>query len=63
MTRKGSKARQVAGALGISRRTICRVRANSKKHGDIEGEQQKRGPFAFIPPGIGEVFLLYLSIC
>jgi hypothetical protein len=55
MKRKGVKPCQIAGALGISESSIYRIQVNSKVHGDVDGKPRKRGPSAFIPPGIGEV--------
>jgi len=61
MKRKGVKPCQVAGSLGISESTVYRILANVEKYGDVDGIQQKQGPHAFIPPGIGEVFHFILT--
>ena len=63
LRRKRVKPPQIAGSLGISQSTIYRAIANSKKHGDINGIQQKHSPSTFISPGISEVFrFILLSI-
>ena len=59
MEEKGVKRVQVAAVLGISESTIGRAMRNKVNHGDVEGEQKKRGPKPAFPRGIQDVNSLF----
>ena len=59
---KGHSQEEIAGALGISVRTITNAKHNMKTNGDIETIAKKRGPKSKMDPGMQEVMFAF-SAC
>ena len=62
LTASGIKSEQAAKIYNISARSLRRAKQKLRQHGDVDGEQKRRGPPPSIGPALTEV-PFYLNIC
>jgi len=60
---KGWTEPEIAETLGVSERTVVRVKSRFRKFGDVEGGRKKNGRKSLMDPGMENVwpFLILLT--
>jgi len=56
---QGKQEEQIAQELGVSVRTVQRVKHRFKKHGDVEGGRRKPGRKSIMDSGMENVYLSF----